>query len=309
MSSQAPTRTRPEQPAVDDAGWGTAAVVWSLVLASSSLPQIVFTESAGRDAPVWLALVQAALLIGVLRAGARSEAASRLSGTVLWLLAMVLGWNLVISGATGTETWDNWQHDVPWVARGAVVQLLLFVPTLLLVLFGPGRLGRHQLRLVVGDDHRTAGRGIYTAGTSPRWRRLGLTWAVLITIGTLTAMTFALGSKADDLDALAWSLPAIAILAATNTVNEEFGYRNVPLAVLPGLVGHRHAMLATGLLFGLAHYYGNPPGASGVLLATFLGVFIAKSMVETGGSKWAWIVHWLQDMVIFSFLTAAWWAL
>jgi membrane protease YdiL (CAAX protease family) len=75
------------------------------------------------------------------------------------------------------------------------------------------------------------------------------------------------------------------------------------------VIGIRQAMLATGLLFGLAHYYGNPPGASGVLLATFLGVFIAKSMIETGGSKWAWIIHWLQDMVIFSFLTVAWWAI
>jgi hypothetical protein len=29
-------------------------------------------------------------------------------------------------------------------------------------------------------------------------------------------------------------------------------------------------------------------------------------MVETGGSTWAWIIHWLQDMVIFSFLALAW---
>ena len=309
MSTEAPTRPRSHPPTVHHAARGTTAVVWSLVLASSSFPQIMFTESASRGAPVWLALVQAGLLLAILAAGARSEVGRRLSGTVLWLLGMVLGWNLVISGVTGTEAWDGWQRDVPWVARGAVVQLLLFVPTLLLVLFGPGRLGRRQLRLVAGDDQRAAGRGIYTAGTAPQWRQLGLTWAVLITVGTLTAMTFALGSKAEDLDVLAWSLPVIGFLAATNTVNEEFGYRNVPLALLPALVGHRHAMLATGLLFGLAHYYGNPPGASGVLLATFLGVFIAKSMVETGGSKWAWTVHWLQDMVIFSFLTAAWWAL
>ena len=309
MTSEAPAPTRPQLATVKDADWGTVAVVWSLVLASSSLPQIVFIESTGRDAPVWLALVQAGLLLGVLAAGARSPAGRRLSGIVLWLLAMVLGWNLMISSVTGTETWDSWQHEVPWVVRGAVVQLLLFVPTLLMVLFGPGRLGRRQLRLVAGDDHRAAGRGIYTAGTAPQWRRLGVTWAVLITAGTLTAMTFALGSKARDLDVLAWSLPVIVVLAATNTVNEEFGHRNVPLALLPGLVGDLQAMLATGLLFGLAHYYGNPPGASGVLLATFLGVFIAKSMVETGGSKWAWTVHWLQDMVIFSFLTAAWHAL
>jgi len=44
-------------------------------------------------------------------------------------------------------------------------------------------------------------------------------------------------------------------------------------------------LAATGLLFGLAHYYGNPPGASGVLLAAFLGMLLAESMIETGSSK------------------------
>jgi membrane protease YdiL (CAAX protease family) len=104
---------------------------------------------------------------------------------------------------------------------------------------------------------------------------------------------------------LLWSLPLIAVLAATNTVNEEVGYRDVPLAVLPSVVGTRGALAATGLLFGLALFYGNPPSASGVLLAAFLGVLLVRSMLETGGSKWAWLIHWLQDMVIFSFLALA----
>jgi membrane protease YdiL (CAAX protease family) len=119
-------------------------------------------------------------------------------------------------------------------------------------------------------------------------------------------MWFALGSQFGDLSVLVWSLPAIAVLAATNTVNEEFGYRNVPLSVLPPIVGSRAALAVTGLMFGLAHYYGNPPGASGVALSAFLGVLLAKSMIETGGSKWAWVIHWMQDMIIFSFLALAW---
>ena len=43
-----------------------------------------------------------------------------------------------------------------------------------------------------------------------------------------------------------------------------------------------------------------------MLLAGFLGILLAKSMVETGGSRWAWSIHWLQDVIIFSFLAAAW---
>ena len=98
----------------------------------------------------------------------------------------------------------------------------------------------------------------------------------------------------------------MAVLALTNTVNEESGYRNVPLAVLPSVIGTRGALAATGLLFGLAHFYGNPPGASGVLLAAVLVVLLVMSMLETGGWKWGWRVAWLQDVVILSFLAVAW---
>ena len=51
--------------AADAPSPGLRVVVWSLVLTSSSLPQIVFTEVAGRQAAVPLAVAQAALLLGV----------------------------------------------------------------------------------------------------------------------------------------------------------------------------------------------------------------------------------------------------
>ncbi len=280
-------------------------VFWAALAVASALPQIIVTELTG-DAPWPLAVGQVLTLLVLLGAVRRSSRLQVLDAPLRWLVAMATGWHLVVGGLTVTETWADWQHSVPWVVRGAVVQVLLFVPSLLLVVLGPGRLGRAALRLRAGDDRVRARAGVYTAGTRPPWRRLGAFWALGITAGTATAMWFALGSKAGDLSVLLWSLPAVAVLAATNTVNEEFGYRNVPLAVLPAAVGTRGAIAATGLLFGLAHFYGNPPGASGVLLAAFLGVLLAKSVLETGGSRWAWAIHWLQDVVIFSFLALAW---
>jgi hypothetical protein len=80
----------------------------------------------------------------------------------------------------------------------------------------------------------------------------------------------------------------------------------VPLAALPTRLGKRQVLLLTAACFGLEHYYGNPPGASGVLLAAFLGYVLGKSMLETGGSRWAWLIHWLQDVIIFSFLVMGW---
>ncbi len=280
-------------------------VFWTAAGVASALPQILVGEVTGR-APWLLAVAQVAALLGLWVWVRRPGRFQALDGPLRWLIAMAAGWHLILGGLLGTQAWADWQHSVPWVARGAVVQALIFVPTLLLVVLGPGRLGGASLRLRAGDDRARARAGVYTLGRRPTWRRLGTFWAVGITVGTATAMWFALGSRLDDVSVLLWSLPAIAVLAATNTVNEEFGYRNVPLAVLPPLLGPRAALAATGLLFGLAHYYGNPPGASGVALSAFLGVLLAKSMVETGGSTWAWIIHWLQDMVIFSFLALAW---
>lgn len=276
------------------------------MLLSSAVPQIVYTELTGHRAPIGVALVQALLLAGVLAICRWVPRWRTLDGPVRWLLGMVIGWHLFLGTLTGTESWQAWQSSVPWVVRATVVQAMLFVPTLLLVALGPGRAGGTRLRLVAGNDRRRAKAGLYTAGARPTWRLLGLCWAVGITAGTATAMTIALNPSASELAAVIWALPVIAVLAATNTVNEEFGYRNVPLALLPGLIGDRQAVLLTGVLFGLAHYYGNPPAASGVVLATFLGVLLAKSMLETGGSKWAWGIHWLQDMVIFTTLAATW---
>jgi hypothetical protein len=35
-------------------------------------------------------------------------------------------------------------------------------------------------------------------------------------------------------------------------------------------------------------------------------ICLGKSMLETGGSRWAWLIHWLQDIIIFSFLVMGW---
>ena len=119
-------------------------------------------------------------------------------------------------------------------------------------------------------------------------------------------MFFAIPPDAEMLWRLLPVFPVVLVLAATNTFNEEFQFRNVPLATLPGLFGKLQALLLTAVYFGLEHYYGNPPALSGVLLATFLGYLLGKSMLETGGSRWAWMIHWLQDVIIFSFLTMSW---
>lgn len=57
-------------------------------------------------------------------------------------------------------------------------------------------------------------------------------------------------------------------------------------------------MWISATIFGVAHYRGMPGGIWGVLLAGLLGWVLTKSMIETEGFFWAWLIHFLQDVVL-----------
>ena len=96
-----------------------------------------------------------------------------------------------------------------------------------------------------------------------------------------------------------------SLVAALNAANEEFQFRNVPLALLRNVVSPAEAALLTAALFGLGHYYGQPSGPVGVVMAGIAGWLWARSMIETRGCAWAFFIHMVQDIVILSFLAVA----
>jgi membrane protease YdiL (CAAX protease family) len=91
---------------------------------------------------------------------------------------------------------------------------------------------------------------------------------------------------------------------ALNAFNEEMTYRASLLAGLEPALGPWQALWNTALFFGLGHYFGVPYGVVGVLMATFLGWILGKAMLETRGFFWAWLIHFVQDGLIFSFMAA-----
>jgi membrane protease YdiL (CAAX protease family) len=97
-------------------------------------------------------------------------------------------------------------------------------------------------------------------------------------------------------------LPWIFLVAALNAANEEFQFRNILLAHLRNVFRPAEAVLLTAVLFGLGHFYGQPSGPLGVVMAGFAGWIWARSMIETRGFVWAFAIHTVQDIVIFSFL-------
>lgn len=135
-----------------------------------------------------------------------------------------------------------------------------------------------------------------------RWNKFGWWLALFLSLGTLTFLLLA-GRPSGDMVVRALPfLPVVLLAAALNAFNEEMTYKASFLAVLEGAVGQRQSLWLMAALFGLAHFYGIPYGIIGVLLATFLGWLLGKSMLETRGMLWAWFLHFLQDVLIFGFL-------
>jgi ABC-type glycerol-3-phosphate transport system permease component len=60
---------------------------------------------------------------------------------------------------------------------------------------------------------------------------------------------------------------------------------------LEDIIGGKHALYLTSLYFGIGHFYGVPSGVIGIILSSFLGYILGKSMLETRGFFWAFSLH------------------
>lgn len=96
----------------------------------------------------------------------------------------------------------------------------------------------------------------------------------------------------------------VLVLAGLNAFSEEVAFRAGPLAIIRDVIGDRQAMFLVATLFAVPHYFGVPYGVVGVGMAWVFAWWVTKSMIETRGILWAWFIHLLQDVVIFSFLLA-----
>jgi len=70
---------------------------------------------------------------------------------------------------------------------------------------------------------------------------------------------------------------------------------------LEDIIGGKHALYLTSLYFGIGHFYGVPSGVIGIILSSFLGYILGKSMLETRGFFWAFSLHFLMDFWIYIF--------
>jgi uncharacterized protein len=131
-----------------------------------------------------------------------------------------------------------------------------------------------------------------------KWGETGLSLSLIITLVTAVFMYFQLKQYAVNWGLLMQGMGWVLLFSLTNSFGEEAIYRIGIVSPLKGLIAPMTIFLISAVLFGIPHFGGMPSGIIGVLMASVLGYVLAKSVYETNGIFWAWLIHFLQDVVI-----------
>lgn len=281
-------------------------VAWTVMLLASALPNILWQE-VGQVRPgltiLWLKL---GLLAVLAAAGYAWQPLGRMRPFILLLVLVFAAEELLIHRLGNSAQWQAWfgGSDVSFTTEMMSVQLRR-VAVAVAVIAGLRLYGyrRREMFLTPGRlDAPVTPVPIAGFPTPSTWMRFGLQWALYISLGTLLFLVIgARPAPALLLQALPM-LPLILLFAVMNAFSEEMTYRAAFLTTLVGPVGPRHAIWLSAIFFGLGHYYGVPYGVIGVIMASFLGWLLGKAMLETRGFFWAWFIHFLQDVIIFTFM-------
>ncbi len=283
-------------------GRAIQAIAWAAMLLVSGLPNILFVEGIGQS-PSWLFPAKLLLMLALLAAGVVWRPARRLR--MFFLVVFVLYAAEWATGRVGElASWRDAFSGSSFVSSMAGTQLLRLIPAFVLVaLLWILKRRRSAFYLVRGDTSALAEPvALLGMKASEPWSRVGRTLALYISLGTLLFLVLAGRPSAAALLAAAPLLPAVLLFAAMNAFSEEMSYRASFLATLVEPLGARQAVQLTAVFFGIGHYYGVPYGVVGVIMAGFLGWLLGKAMVETKGFFWAWFIHFLQDVMIFTFM-------
>ncbi len=133
------------------------------------------------------------------------------------------------------------------------------------------------------------------------WLATGIKFAVIISGVTGAYLYFGYQEALAEVQIYQWLLALLIALplAFTNSFTEGIITR---WTIAEGLTGSlaKYAPWVSALIFGTAHYFGVPGGFVGTIMAGFLAWLLTRSIQDTKGIGWAWIVHFIQDILIFT---------
>jgi membrane protease YdiL (CAAX protease family) len=254
--------------------------------------------------PAWLAWTQVIVLAVLFSASWIWTSIKPLRGLILALLAFCVGAFFISPAIRGSAAYTNWLSQASWGAgliSSPITVHLVPVVLMALTLIGSG-LGLRGLFLVRGNlkapvqPHR-----LLTTKENVTWNRIGPAFTLIFAAVTLVIMWVSLQPDLSNIAQVWVLLPAILLTAAINAAAEEFQFRSMLLARLESFIKPGQVMWMSALFFASLHYHtGAPSGPFGVLPTLYLGWVAAKSMLETRGFTYAFVLHFIADVVIFA---------
>lgn len=213
-------------------------------------------------------------------------------GVFLLLLPQWIGKRgLVVSNSRYVNQQFNYQMGLLTIAGISILATYLLNGQNFTIYFSFGQLS------AIGEELRWL--GIRQGDT---WMKTGLSLCVTISFITAVFLYFQLRRIHPNWSALRGAIFWIVLFSLTNSFGEEMIFRLGIVSPLSGQLAPTSIFLISAVLFGIPHFAGMPNGITGMLLAGVLGFVLAKSMYETQGFFWAWLIHFLQDLFIFSTL-------
>jgi len=284
----------------DPARFGVYLIAWLALLPASPFAAILCDAVLRVDAPAWLPFLNLGASAALLGLTYVLPDLKRVRGYLRSIGLLVLGY-LIVLRVESTQGWrTHFDHAPAWhfVFADSILELIPCV-LLALSLIGSG-FSRRELFLNRGNLRAPFFMPFGLPAVSWCW------WGAFLTLFLAAPLVLQLMSTVrPDLHLLQpalHGLPLALAFAAFNAAQEEYRFRAVLLGRLVPVLGVSHALWMTSVLFGLGHWFGHPSGPAGVVMAGFAGFLWGKSMLDTRGFAWAWIIHGFQDLVIFVLL-------
>jgi hypothetical protein len=227
----------------------------------------------------------------------RTRAATRIA--VLSTLVAIVGIALIVVASLVIDPMRSQSVPQYFLYQAATLGVALLAILAMWLITG------RRLQFLRRGDLSAPARRIAILGVKDgeRWNKIGVTFAIILSIATAA---FLLVGYWPRLAATAPSAIGLAVLIAlplslSNSFVEEIITR---WSIVEGFSGSARlvalAPWVSAVIFGSVHFIGIPGGPLGSLMAGFLAWLAARSIQDTRGIGWAWFLHFLQDIIIFT---------
>lgn len=273
------------------------------VLIASILFDIIITKLLGYK-PAWLAFTKLLILAGASIIFIFVKDYKQFSKYTL-VLATIVASQIITDFLSTTSLWNSFFSINTFIGTFSnqislkVIRSVMIIGVLLFTLKSPKRFYLCKGNLSVKAD-KISWLGIDKGRIS--WGKLSLISAIAISVGTILLIVITVTgiSAPKSISKLLLNLPVIVLFALTNSFCEGIIFRTAILGTLRAILPKKHIIIIAAIFFGIAHYYGAPSGVVGVFMSGLLGWYMCRSMYETNGFLSSWIIHFMQDVVIFS---------